>query len=153
MSKLLLETYALTRNNFITRVQDIQPEIADIQPSGFNNNVHWMIGHVLTVADQFMFGCSTKSTYLPENYIELFGNGTKPADWTGNIPTVSELIKQLKEQGKQIQEIPAELFDEKLAVPFRHFQTLGMLTGLAIYHEAHHLGQIHAMVRLIEARK
>ncbi len=61
MSEILFKQYDLTRDRFIKRVQEINPEIVDIQPKGFNNNIHWMVGHVLTVAEQFLFGYPANS--------------------------------------------------------------------------------------------
>jgi hypothetical protein len=151
MDELIFKQYGLTRDRFIKRVQDINPEIVDIQPQGFNNNIHWMIGHVLTIAEQFLFGFPTKSTNLPENYKEFFGGGTKPADWTGDVPSVNVLVEQLADQLKRINQIPASKLAEKLEKPFLGFETFGELANMGAYHEALHLGQIQTMKRLIEA--
>lgn len=152
MSELLFKQYALTRNNFIKRIQNINPEIVDIQPKGFNNNIHWMTGHVLTAAEKFMFGFTNQSV-LPANYGELFGNGTKPGDWSGDVPPFNQLIEQLQEQLQRIAAIPEEHLHERLENPFRDFNTYGELANLAIFHEANHLGQIQAMAQFIEAQK
>ncbi|WML42660.1 DinB family protein [Neobacillus sp. PS3-40] len=150
MSELLFKQFELTRGNFIKRVEPIQNDIVDIIPSGFNNNIHWIVGHVLTVAEQFLFGFPTQSNYLPANYKELFGNGTKPADWNENIPSVEELVEQLKVQLTRIKEIPSERFNDQLEKPFLGLETFGELANMAIFHEANHLGQIQTMKRLIE---
>lgn len=152
MSDLIFKQFELTRTRFIKEVQSIDPDITDIQPKGFNNHIHWMVGHVLTVAENFMFGFANKWS-LPANYKELFGNGTKPADWTGDVPAFADLIEQLKEQSNRIKEIPAEQLDKKLDKPFREFETFGELGNLALFHEANHLGQIHAMARLVSSQK
>jgi hypothetical protein len=150
MSELLFKQFVLTRNNFIKRVEPIDKEIVDVQPSGFNNNIHWIVGHVLTVAEQFLFGFPIQSSHLPASYKELFGNGTKPADWNGSVPSVEELLGQLKEQLERIKEIPAERFNDRLEKPFRDLETFGELANMAVFHEANHLGQIQTMKRLIE---
>jgi hypothetical protein len=151
MSEILFKQYNLTRDRFIKRVQNINPEIVDIQPKGFNNSIHWMVGHVLTVAEQFLFGFPANSTHLPENYKELFGSGTKPADWTGDVPSVSLLVEQLAEQLKRINQIPVSQLADKLEKPFLGCETFGELAGFGAYHEALHLGQIQTLTRLLEA--
>lgn len=151
MSDILFKQYNLTRDRFIKRVQNINPEIVDIQPKGFNNNIHWMVGHVLTIAEQFLFGFPANTANLPASYKELFGGGTKPADWTGDVPSVSVLVEQLAEQLKRINEIPASHFAEKLEKPFLGCETFGELAGFGTYHEALHLGQIQTLARLINA--
>lgn len=151
MSEVFFKQFEMTRSRFIKRVQAINPEIADVQPKGFNNNIHWMVGHVLTIAEQFFFGFPTKSSNLPVSYKDLFGGGTKPADWTGDVPSVSLLVEQLEEQFERINKIPLSQFAEKLEQPFLGCETFGELAGFGVYHEALHLGQIQTMARLIEA--
>lgn len=150
MSELLFKQFELTRGSFLKHIEGVTPEQANTQPDGFNNNIHWHIGHVLTVAEQFMMGFPKKSSHLPENYIELFGNGTRPADWTGDVPSVEVLTEQLKAQLGRIKEVPAERLDEKLKKPFLGLETFGELANMALFHEAYHLGQIHAMKKLIK---
>ncbi|MBD1381765.1 DinB family protein [Metabacillus arenae] len=150
MDKLVFKHLEMTRGYFLKNVVLVSQEIANVQPEGFNNTIHWNVGHVLTVAEQLMLGLPDKTTHLPVNYIELFGNGTKPADWKGDVPTLDELIIELKEQSVRLQQIPAELLNEKLEKPFLGLETFGELTGMVIMHEANHLGIIQSMMRVIE---
>lgn len=150
MSELLVKSFELTRSKLVGNVEKLNEENVDVQPVGFNNTIHWHVGHVLTVAEQFMFGFPKKLTSLPANYMELFATGTKPADWQGEVPSIKELTEQLKDQMKRIKEIPAESFSERLKTPFLGQETYGELANFAIFHEATHLGQIQAMKRVIE---
>lgn len=150
MSELLFKQFEMTRGFFLKEVASISAEQASVQPEKFNNTIHWHIGHVLTVSEQFLMGYPSKSTNLPANYIELFGNGTRPADWSGDVPSVEVLTEQLKEQVGRIKEIPAPMLDEKLKKPFLVLETFGELANMALFHESYHLGQIHAMKRLIK---
>lgn len=151
MSEVFFKQFEMTRSRFIKRVRDLNPEIVDVQPKGFNNNIHWMVGHVLTIAEQFFFGYPTKSTNIPANYKEFFGGGTKPADWTDDVPSVSVLVKQLEEQYERITKIPPSQFAEKLEKPLLGCETFGELAGFGVFHEALHLGQIQTLARLIQA--
>ena len=119
MSELLFKGFELTRGRLIKTVEALDEGTTEFQPEGFNNTIHWHVGHVLTVAEQFMFGFPKKSTSLPANYMELFATGTKPADWQGDVPSVQELLDQLQDQIKRIKELPAEGFTVKLqnAIP------------------------------------
>lgn len=153
MSELLFKSFELTRNFFLKNVEALDEAAVDVKPEGFNNTIHWHVGHVLTVAEQFMFGFPKKTTYLPAQYLEFFATGTKPADWNGEVPSVKELTEQLKEQIKRIKKIPAESFNERLKSSFLGQETFGELANFAIFHEATHLGQIQAMKRVVEAGK
>lgn len=149
MSDLLFKQFEMTRGFFIKNIESITPEQASVQPEGFNNTIHWHIGHVLTVAEQFMMGYPKKSQHLPENYIELFSNGTRPAEWSGDVPSVEVLAQQLKEQLGRIKEVPAEILNKNLKTPFLGLETFGELANMALFHESYHLGQIHAMKKVI----
>lgn len=150
MSELLFKSFELTRSRLVRNVETLDEVNVDVQPVGFNNTIHWHVGHVLTVAEQFMFGFPKKSTSLPANYMELFATGTKPADWQGEVPSMKELTEQLKNQMKRIKEIPAESFSERLKTPFLGQETFGEIANFAIFHEANHLGQVQAMKRVME---
>lgn len=151
MSELLFKSFELTRGYLLKNVESLDEAILDVQPQGFNNTIHWHVGHVLTVTEQFLFGFPEKSTNLPANYMEFFATGTKPSDWQRDVPSVQELTAQLHEQLKRIKEIPGESFDEKLKTPFLGQETFGELANLGIFHESIHLGQMQAMKRVIEA--
>lgn len=145
MCDYLMKQAEITRNGLLKDIEKLDSNILDIQPEGFNNTIHWHIGHILTVTEQFLFGFPKQSQHLPENYMELFTNGTKPADWNGHIPSVDELTDQLTEQLERMKQIPAEEFEKKLKKPFLGQETHGELAAFAIFHEANHIGQIHAM--------
>jgi uncharacterized damage-inducible protein DinB len=151
MSKYLTKQLELTRNKLLSDVKKLDAGVIDVQPDGLNNTIHWHIGHILTVAEKFLFGYPEKSQHVPENYIGLFGNGTKPADWTGVVPTVEELTKQLTEQLGRIKQIPTEHFEKVLEQPIFGQNTFGELAAVLACHEANHIGQIHAMNFTVKA--
>ncbi|MDR7080397.1 hypothetical protein J2Y03_005462 [Neobacillus niacini] len=150
MSQLLFNNMGLTRSFFIKNVEALEEGLVGIQPEGFNNNIHWHIGHVLTTAESFMFGFPKNTSHLPANYLELFAKGTKPADWQGDVPSVSVLTSQLKDQLKRMKEIPVEGFSKKLEESFLGQETFGELINFVLFHENLHLGHIQAMKRVIE---
>lgn len=147
MSDLVKMQFELTRTNLFKTIEEASEEILDVQPKGYKNTIHWNIGHILTTAEKFLFGPNGK---FPAEYNELFGYGSKPADWKGNVPTVATLLEQLKEQLPRIKEIPEERFQEKLPEPILGRNTYGELAALALYHETFHYGQIYAMKRFLQ---
>lgn len=150
MSALVLKHFELTRGYFIKQAEAVSEEVAQVQPDGFPNTILWQIGHVLTLTEQIMFGFPHKTTNIPARYLELFGSGTKPADWKADVPTVGELIVQLKDQLDRVKQIPVERFKDSLEKPILGLETFGELAGLVLLEEAQHMGQIKAMVRVIE---
>lgn len=143
----------LTRSFFLKNVEGVEDGLVDIQPEGFNNTIHWHIGHILTTAETLIFGFPKNTSNLPANYMELFARGTKPADWKGDVPSVSVLTSQLKEQLSRMKEISIDSLSVELKEPFLGQKTYGELVNFALFHENMHLGQIHAMKRVIENAK
>ncbi|WP_110928991.1 DinB family protein [Bacillus massiliglaciei] len=139
----------MMRRNFLQELADISAEEADVQPEGFNNTIHWHIGHVLTTAEKFLLGFPYTGN-LPAEYEKLFGYGSKPSDWTDDVPSMNELKDKLEEQLERLLTIPEERLSEKLEQPFMQFETYGELVSLTVIHEMNHLGQIHAMKRLVK---
>jgi hypothetical protein len=93
---------------------------------------------------------------LPEAYLGWFGNGTKPADWQTQPPSVDILLQQLKEQPDRLQkQISGKLEDKlstKLAIPFNNLETLDEALNYSFYHEGIHLGYMMALKRAAEAK-
>lgn len=145
MSDYLTQQFNVTRNGLLRDINNLDNSIMDVQPKGFNNTIHWHIGHILTTTEQFVFGFPKKTKHIPNHYYDLFANGTKPADWTGDVPDVDTLTDQLADQLERFKQIPAEQFEQNLEKPLLGQETVGGLVTFAIFHEANHVGQIHAM--------
>ncbi|MBS4172738.1 DinB family protein [Bacillus sp. FJAT-49736] len=147
----MMKQFQLTRQMLLKFLNNVDEKTADVQPKGFNNTIHWHIGHVLVSAEAYMFGYPKMSTNLPASYNQLFAMGSKPADWSGEIPSVTELIQLLEEQSSRIQALTDDFFEKKLPVkvPYGNIETFGDLFIFLNYHEADHLGQMKAMKKLV----
>ncbi|QHA34416.1 DinB family protein [Rossellomorea marisflavi] len=150
MNQSLYSQFQLTRAQLLNEIKDLKADVIDVQPEGLNNTIHWHIGHVLTVTEQFMFGFDSLGNVLPARYAELFGYGSKPADWSGDVPSVEELSSQLQDQLVRINELSDEHLAQPLEQPFHGLKTFGELAHLSLSHESQHLGQMHAIKLLAE---
>jgi len=151
----LSKKFELTRGMFMKIVSNLDEKTIDVQPEGFNNTIRWHIGHVLTTAEQMMFGFPERSSHLPATYIDMFKMGSRPSKWGTDIPKLEELIGYLESQASRIRELPNELFSQKLPFqfPMEEIQSFGDMYEFMLFHEAYHLGQIQAMKRIVEASK
>ena len=68
MSHALLKEFEFVRSRLFKSIGETSPEVLDIQPQGFNNTLHWHIGHMLTIAENFLFAGNQQ---IPENYNEF----------------------------------------------------------------------------------
>ncbi|WP_164669822.1 DinB family protein [Virgibacillus doumboii] len=149
MSNLIYSQLSIARNGFINEINDVDEGKLDKQPEGFNNTIHWHIGHVLTTAEQFLFGYPENTEHLPERYKDLFGYGTTPANWPDDVPSTYELVEQLNSQLKRIKQIPPEKFNNKLPEAVLGAQTYGELAALTAFHDGNHSGRVNAMKKVL----
>lgn len=150
MGEYVIKQFVRTRIVLKQTLENIKPEICLTVPWGFNNNILWQAGHILTTAEFFLFKGKES---IPESYQKLFGPGTKPADWPTDVPYIETLLRQLDEQLERIQAIDVNTFNEQLPKRLIGNETKEELAAFAAFHEAMHVGQIQAMRRLIEYKK
>jgi uncharacterized damage-inducible protein DinB len=152
MSHYLVMQFEMTRERLQQFLKSTSETLSDQMPKGFNNTIRWNVGHILTVADAF-FGLKM----LPTVYKDLFWKGTKPADWTGEVPSLETLASQLQQQTAQIKDTFAERLKEKLAKPIYlngyQIETIGSVFSFNNIHEATHLGYMNALKRAIEGQR
>ncbi|WP_085994453.1 DinB family protein [Oceanobacillus senegalensis] len=146
MSNLIKMQFRMTRDSLFKEIEGLR-ESLDVQPRGFNNTIHWHVGHILVVTEKFLFPENGK---LPTKYKELFDTGSKPSEWEWEVPAMESLVQQLKDQQNRIMEIPDERFADKMPEPVFGVNTYGEVVSIIAHHESHHSGQIHAMKRLVE---
>ncbi|WP_249870673.1 DinB family protein [Oceanobacillus saliphilus] len=147
--------FNLTRISLLTFIKELDEETVDAQSTYFNNTIRWHIGHVLVTNEKFFFMYPKKSTNIPAKYADLFGSGTKPADWTEAAPTLDVLIKELEEQQNRINEFN-DLFwksNVSIKVPFGSIETYSDLLIMLSNHEAEHLGKIKAMHQVVTSNE
>lgn len=141
-----------TRKSILGYTAELTPEQRSIVPVGFNNNIHWQLGHVIFIADAIVFGFAGKNAQVPAEYRTFFGPGTKPADWTTEAPAWEELLDLFTKQTQMFRETFAGHTNEPVANKdnFAKADTIGDLLELNTMHESSHSGMINAMSRLVK---
>lgn len=153
MNHFLIAQFKMFRGGLHQFLASVSESTADQMPKGFNNTIRWNVGHVLTITDGF-FGLKM----LPENYKELFWNGTKPADWVSDVPSLETLDAQLREQEARIEETLVNRLNEKLQEPIQfpngfQMNTFGEVMAFSNVHEGIHMGYMKALKLAVEATK
>ncbi|MWV46808.1 DinB family protein [Paenibacillus sp. HJL G12] len=140
-----------TRSNIIQKVEKLPEEKRNVIPEGFNNSIHWQIGHLLTVTNLIAFQFAGKESVIPESYKTFFGNGTKPSDWTEEPPAWDALIEELTQQCKLIEDTFSGKLQEPLTMKenFAKAETVDEALFVNINHENSHLGMISAMLKVL----
>ncbi|HZG58795.1 DinB family protein [Paenibacillus sp.] len=151
----LLTQVDVIRSITLQAVESLHEEEADVQPEGFNNTIRWHLGHIYLVQERLAFYHAGFPLEVPQPYIDLFANGTKPMDWTGEPPSLAELGCRLTEQPGRIRTLLGEKLLEPTVVPFSRFDgrfdTIGALVGYSLYHEGLHMAAIRTIKRQLGA--
>lgn len=124
--------------------------MADVKFDGLNNTLRWQLGHIYTVTEMGMHLGSPEKMQLPARYKDLFGNGTSPANWTDEVPTLQELKEKLHSQMARVIELADETNETAAPFEIANFKTVGEMVHFSISHEMLHQGQIIIMTKLTQ---
>ena len=148
----LFHLMATSRGALLKQVGKCPPDKRNVIPVGFNNSLHWQLGHIVTVTDGLVFGKSGEGRMLPAEYKTFFEYGTRPSSWIGEPPSWDEICTRTNDQVMQLRSVFAGRLDAKaMANPFKG-ETVGDLLLFNLYHESVHIGLISAMLKLIEEK-
>jgi uncharacterized damage-inducible protein DinB len=139
-----------SRERIVKLTENLSAEQVGAVPAGFNNSILWHLGHILTVADGLMYGLTGQEGKLPASYKSCFGNGTKPADWTEGVPSLSTILSELKEQPAELRASFEGKFADAAKPNFFKAETIGELFVSTLAHEREHAGNINAMLKIVQ---
>jgi uncharacterized damage-inducible protein DinB len=147
MKDFLFNQLRVIRNNTLSAVKELSENQADVVPAGFNNNIRWNLGHIYLVQERFAFGFTEEPMEVPDNFNELFGKDTRPAEWKVQPPTLNELIRILEDQTKRIEDKLSNRLEEAVAKPWTMptgltLKTIGEFLTFSMYHEGMHVQTI-----------
>ncbi|MFD0675769.1 MULTISPECIES: DinB family protein [unclassified Paenibacillus] len=140
----------LVRERTLQQLDLTSEETADVMPPGYRNTLRWNLGHILTVQENLVFKLCGEPFSLPDEYPGLFNNGTKPADWQTEPPTLELIKQQLAEQTERIKDKLSLRLDEMLPQPFKGIDTVGGMIGFSLYHEGVHTGYMMSLRKSIQ---
>lgn len=146
---LAIQMLRHTRNLIYSSVKDLSPSQFMEIPTGFDNNIAWNLGHILTVQQRIVYGRSGLPLNISDDMVAMYVPGTSPADWTLQ-PDSAELIAMVMDQQQQLED------DFKAGKFSNGFEAMTTSTGVPIddlesgiifnnYHEGLHLGAILAL--------
>jgi uncharacterized damage-inducible protein DinB len=150
MSSIILGQFNKVRGWTIQISEKLSEEMVNIQPEGFNNTIKWHLGHLVTETEYFMFELSKRPMNIQDHYNDFFAPGTKPSNWQGQAPALTELIAELKDQLKRVNELPSDTFHQSLEKPVHGFTTVLDAASFSVLHESVHIGHIEAMERVLK---
>ena len=154
MEQAIIQHLETVRRLTEQAMKKIPEEISDIIPKGFNNNIRWNFGHIAFVQEKLVFASLGEKMNIPKDYENLFGAGTKPAEWKETPPTFIEIGEILSEQKSRIKDFLQGRLHDDLPTPLTNrmgitFNTVGEALLFSFYHEALHIETIKRLHRSI----
>ena len=146
--KPVLHSFAYGLDFLREQVADVTAEDMVARPNGIMNHPAWVVGH-LTYTCELLGGVIGLSEWLPNDWAERFGPGSKPAADAGLYETKADLLSILGDAQARISQTVEQLADSKLDEPFPDesylyvFPTIRhALTQVLAGHTANHVGQV-----------
>lgn len=154
MSIFIFDQLTFIRRNTVKLIEDLEEMILNKIPTGFSNHLRWQLGHIYTVQERLAFAYAKEPLLLPDGYLEWFGNGTKPSEWTGEPPSLDDLRSMLLNQSSRIKEAFEYRLDEVVEKPFKTssglvLETIGELLSFSLYHEGMHFDRMKVYKKLL----
>lgn len=147
----IMAQFELQTSLFLNSLENISDKESNLQVHENLNPLKWVSGHILNTRMSLITILTNKSA--DENYQNYFGKGSTNK-FDENVPTIENIKENWLLVSKEFTEILNNLTEEKqFSLP--PFQTsipdqtlLGLIAYFAI-HEAHHIGQISVLRKLM----
>jgi hypothetical protein len=145
-----LELMRISRNNVKELISDLTQEQLNKIPDGFNNNLIWNIGHLISTTELLIYGLTGIEEKLDNDVIKKYRKGTAPAGVVDEAE-ITVLLEKLEAQVDELEEdLDSDLFTN---TSFQKYPTSFGYTLTNVHeavqfnsmHEALHLGYMMAM--------
>lgn len=140
--KILFKQLEAYREDVLFVLNSITPEVAEIVPTYFCNNIRWNMGHIYL--DQYLWieALTKEKTEAPDVFRKWFGYGTSPDHFSGDTPSFAELKELLRKQPARLMETYGHRLEEKYSPSEMGLRTIEQVLIRTIFHEGMHLQAI-----------
>lgn len=153
MTKKVLQAQFKAVRGWVSKEYDeTDQSLIDIVPAGFNNNLHWQFGHVVSTMEGELVRLLGKNDADKKRLQKSFGYGTSPDNFDDDTPSFDDLKALLDKQVEDFSFITSSALEKELDQPMLNQTNSCNLLGVFIAHEAMHAGKIQEMKRLLEAQ-
>lgn len=148
----LLDQLIEVRGYLLASVRGLTDEQFLRVPEGFNNNILWNVGHVITDNTSMLYPPTGNPFPSPEQYLRWFEPGTSQADWE-ETPPIAEVIAAAETmRDKVIEDCNAGKMETFEPMPLDDGVVLRNIAQAIAHcniHEAMHLAVIDALRRRV----
>lgn len=149
----LVPVFRHTRQSIYKVVADLAQEQCLAIPTGFDNNIAWNLGHILTVHQRLCYLHVDLEPLMPREMLAMYVPGTSPAEWSTQ-PDCAELIAMVMDHLETFEadyatgRFPTTVADRTTStgIVLHTFDELLMFNN---YHEGLHYGTILSLLNFV----
>jgi hypothetical protein len=133
-------------------IKDLSEEQLLIVPTGFNNNIAWNLGHIVTTQQLLSYGLGGLTLNIPKHYVPMYSKSTSPAGWLKQPDTkeIKELLLTL------LPRFEADCKLDKFANYKEYTTSIGLVLRsiedqipMNYGHDMQHIGVIQSLTKLV----
>lgn len=146
-----IKLFKYSRTSTLILLGNIAADKWDVQPETFPNTVRWNAGHVYVTAEEYLADADDSYEVTHPEWFDFFLDGTRPSEWTDDVPTREDIMAALEEQEHRIEAHFKNKLDNDATVARDINGTLLNTVNEALqfvtWHEGIHLGFTNALRR------
>ena len=141
----------------LRQLDDLTPEELNKIPDGYNNNIIWNIGHLISANQSLCYLRSGHPARVDQKYIQPFFTNTKPVEFVDEqeITTMKlifinsiDVLAEDFENNSFINYTPSENIERLYGMKLKNIEDA---FDFLLYHEGFHSGYITSMIRVVRA--
>jgi len=147
-----IESIKKTRSYLLTLIEDLNTDQLNSIPPGFNNNIIWNLGHLISAQQGLCYLRSGLSIVIEEKFILPFKPETKPEKYlsTEDVAEIKNLLlTSLDEFNTDLQNNLFQSYNSFLTRYGVELNTVEDAIDFLPYHEGLHAGYIMALKRAV----
>lgn len=142
------------RRDVLSKIERLTEAEATRVPEGFNNCIHWHIGHILHV--QLAHWYVRRGEVLPVDlgFRKYFKDGSSPKDYDSGTPTFATLLDAYRKYSFDIIRNFGSFLEAPMTQPFDYlnsrFNTVADDLHLLVYHEGEHYPMVTRLLKWVK---
>lgn len=148
-----IDMFKYSRTSTLILLNNTDEAIWDIQPEGFPNTLRWNAGHIYAESESFLYDADHNYELTRPDWANFFIDGTRPSEWTGDVPSKADIIEALKDQEARIERFLTDKLTNDVSkireVNGLQLKKVDSSIQFITWHEGIHLG-IMKSLRLIK---
>ena len=142
-----------TRQFVLNLVSELSTEQLNLVPPGFNNNIIWNLGHIISAQQGICYVRAGIPIVIDEKHFANYKPGTKPGHYVDEqeVQNIKDLMLSTIDQ--LATDYEKNIFDNYTKWTTRYGAELGGINDVIIflqYHEGMHSGIVMALKKLVD---